>query len=464
MHELSNLSLWHATMSAEEWGPGRPALGSDLQVDVAIVGAGYTGMWTAYYLLQRDPSLRVALLEAQVVGFGASGRNGGWCSALLPMGLDAVAAQSSRSQAVRLQTVMHETVAEVGRVVQAEGIDCHFAHGGYLSLARSDIQMQRERAHVQHLQSYGFTDDDYRTLSKEEALQRCAASNVVGGAFTPHCAAIHPARLARGLARTIERMGATIYEHTPVVEISPRTVRTHLGTVKADVVVRATEAFTPSLAGTQAAGGADLLADDRHRAAARRVLAGDRAGPTRDLQRRPPHDRLRAAHGRQPVRVRRARRLVSLGQRHQAVLRPRLTRARSHPRHVARALPGHRRGGHHSSLGRPGGRRSRLVVPRRLRSQQRSCVGGRGFFQVSDGVGTTNLSGRTLADLITNTPSELATLPWVGHRSRKWEPEPLRFLGINTMAYLPIGADRHEERHGTASKWREAIMNRLLGH
>ena len=83
---------------------------------------------------------------------------------------------------------------------------------------------------------------------------------------------------------------------------------------------------------------------------------------------------------------------------------------------------------------------------------------------VGDGVGTSNLAGRTLADLITGTDSELTTLPWVGHRSRRWEPEPLRFIGINTMAYLPIGADRHEERCGEPSKWREAIMSRLLGH
>ena len=461
MHELSNLSLWHATMSAEEWGPGRPALGSDLQVDVAIVGAGYTGMWTAYYLLQRDPSLRVALLEAQVVGFGASGRNGGWCSALLPMGLDAVAAQSSRSQAVRLQTVMHETVAEVGRVVQAEGIDCHFAHGGYLSLARSDIQMQRERAHVQHLQSYGFTDDDYRTLSKEEALQRCAASNVVGGAFTPHCAAIHPARLARGLARTIERMGATIYEHTPVVEISPRTVRTHLGTVKADVVVRATEAFTPSLAGLgrevapiyslmiateplpdefwQATGlgqratfndGRHMIVYGQRTADNRFAFGGRGAWYHWGSAIKPSYDRDSRVHA-----------LIhdTLRELFPAIGEAAITHRWGGPVGAARDWWCHAGFDRTSGLASAGG-------------------------YVGDGVGTTNLSGRTLADLITNTPSELATLPWVGHRSRKWEPEPLRFLGINTMAYLPIGADRHEERHGTASKWREAIMNRLLGH
>jgi len=146
MHELSHLSLWHATMTDEEWGPGRPAISGDIDADVAIVGAGYTGMWTAYYLLQRDPSLKVVLLEANVVGFGASGRNGGWCSGLLPMGLDAIAAESSRDEAVRLQRAMFDTVGEVARVVASEGIDCHWQQGGWVAVARNELQMQRMRS------------------------------------------------------------------------------------------------------------------------------------------------------------------------------------------------------------------------------------------------------------------------------------------------------------------------------
>ncbi|MDP2293443.1 MAG: FAD-dependent oxidoreductase [Actinomycetota bacterium] len=459
MHELSNLSLWHSTMSADEWGPGRTALGADLQVDVAIVGAGYTGLWTAYYLLQRDPSLRIAILEAQVVGFGASGRNGGWCSALLPMSLDAMAAESSRSQAARLQTVMHETVAEVGRVVAAEGIECDFAHGGYLSLARSQVQLQRERDHVAHLHSYGFTDDDYRMLSADETIERCGATKVVGGAFTPHCAAIHPARLARGLARTVERMGATIYEHTPVVELSPRSVRTHLGTVTADVVVRATEAFTPALPGLrraiapvfslmiateplpesfwQQAGLRDrsTFNDGRHmivygqRTADDRFAFGGRGAWYHWGSRiKPEYDRDERVHG-----------LIhrTLREMFPAIGDAEIT---------------HRWGG---AVGAP---RDWWCSAHFDRSTGMASAGG----YVGDGVGTTNLSGRTLADLITDTPSELVSLPWVGHRSPKWEPEPLRFVGINTMAYLPIGADRHEEHTGSPSKWREAIMNRLI--
>lgn len=459
MHELSNLSMWHATMSADEWGPGRPALGSDLAVDIAIVGAGYTGMWTAYYLLQRDPSLHIALLEAQVVGFGASGRNGGWCSALLPMGLDAIARESSRDQAARLQSAMHATVAEVARVVSSEGIQCDFAKGGYLNLARSELQLQREREHVAQMHSYGFSDDDYRLLTKDDTTERCAADHVLGGGFTPHCAAIHPARLARGLARTIERMGATIYEHTPVVEVSPHTVRTHLGLIKADVVVTATEAFTPSLAGM-----------GRAIAPIYSLMIATEPLPDELWQQIGLHERATFNDGRHMIVYgqRTADNRFAFGGRGAwyhwgSTIKPQYDRdERVHKLihdallEMFPALGGaaitHRWGGP------VGAARDWWCAARFERSTGLATAGG----YVGDGVSTTNLSGRTLADLITGTESELTTLAWVGHRSRKWEPEPLRFIGINTMAYLPIGADRHEQRRGTPSRWREAVMGRLL--
>src|SRR4051812_14397632 len=120
---LRRLSLWHETVP----GPltPRPALDRDLDVDVAIVGAGYTGLWTAYYLARADPTLRVAVVEAQVAGFGASGRNGGWCSALFASAHERVAQVSSRAGAVDLQRALFATVDEVGRVAAAEGIDAH---------------------------------------------------------------------------------------------------------------------------------------------------------------------------------------------------------------------------------------------------------------------------------------------------------------------------------------------------
>jgi len=461
MRELSDLSLWHSTMSDEEWGPARAPLRGDLEVDVAIVGAGYTGLWTAYYLSQRDPKLRIALLEATAVGFGASGRNGGWCSAILPMGLDAMAAKSSRDGAIRMQSAMHETVREVGRVVQVEEIDCHFTQGGYLSLCRSDIQLGRESDHTKHLQSYGFTDADYRMLSRDEALEKCGAAGVVGASFTPHCAVIHPARLARGLARVVERAGATIYEHSPVTAIKPHSVRTAAGTVTADFVVRATEAFTPALRGMRRAVAPiyslmiateplpksfwdearlderSTFNDGRHmiiygqRTADDRFAFGGRGARYHwGSKVRPEYDRNEGVHN-----------LIydTLRELFPAMGDAKIT---------------HRWGGAvaatrdwwcHASLDRATGIAS---------------AGG----YLGDGVSTTNIAGRTLADLITKTDSDLTTLPWVGHQSRKWEPEPLRFIGINSIVRLPIGADRHEERKGKRSRWREAILNKLTGH
>ena len=106
------------------------------RTDVAIVGAGYTGLWSAYYLKRAEPSLTITIFEAEVAGFGASGRNGGWCigdawgtAALLDD-------PETRSRGVALKRALFDTVDEVGRVSQAEDIDCHYARGGTLRLYR----------------------------------------------------------------------------------------------------------------------------------------------------------------------------------------------------------------------------------------------------------------------------------------------------------------------------------------
>ena len=460
MHELSNLSLWHATMTDDEWGPPRAALGGDVEADVAIIGAGYTGLWTAYYLLERDPALRVVVLDANVVGFGASGRNGGWCSALLPMSIDAVAAASSREDAARLQRAMHDTVDEVGRVTAAEGIDCHYAKGGFLSLARNPVHSQRHLARIENVRSYGFDERDFRLLDATEASEQCNATNVLGGLYTPHCAAIHPARLARGLARVVEGRGATIYEHTPVVEIAPHEVRTRTATVRARHIVRATEAFTGSIRGEgrQVAPiyslmiATEPLPDDVW------AQIGLHDRPTFNDNRHMVIYGQRTADGRFAFGGRGA--WYHWGSR----IRPEFDRSdRIHDMlHatlrelfpvIGDAAVTHRWGG-------------AVAAPRDWwchatydRSTGIASAGG----YVGDGVGTTNLSGRTLADLLTGTDSDLVSLPWVGHRSRKWEPEPFRFVGINTMVLLPAGSDRHESRKGTPSKWRDAIVDRITG-
>src|SRR5437899_2593121 len=193
-----DLSLWWSTL------PGsiarREPLPGDRDADVAIVGAGYTGLWTAYYLAKADPTLRVVVLEKEVAGFGASGRNGGWCSALFPASTAKVARQSSRTAAIALQRAMHDTVDEVGKVAADEGIDCHYAKGGTVGLIRTASQRQRALDEIAEARSWGFGDDDLRLLSADEARQGVGATSVLGATYTPHCAAIHPARVVRGPA------------------------------------------------------------------------------------------------------------------------------------------------------------------------------------------------------------------------------------------------------------------------
>ena len=156
MSDYRTLSFWHDTF------PGsldrRPALPGDRDADVCIVGAGYTGLWTAYYLAAADPSLRVVVLESETAGFGASGRNGGWCSALFPSSMAAVARRSDRDRALALHRAMTATVDEVGRVAAEEGIDCHFDKGGTITLARTPVQVERARAAVAEARAWGLGD------------------------------------------------------------------------------------------------------------------------------------------------------------------------------------------------------------------------------------------------------------------------------------------------------------------
>src|SRR5215211_7099493 len=170
--------------------PKAPVCG-DLDVEVAIVGAGYTGLWTAYYLAVADPTLRIAVLEAEIAGFGASGRNGGWCSALFPVSKAQLARRHGRDAAIAMQRAMNATVGEVGTVAAAEGIDAHWALGGTAVLATAPSQVPRLRAWVEDERSWGF--DEVEWLSAGDAPVR--AAGLRGAAYTPHCAAIHPGRL-----------------------------------------------------------------------------------------------------------------------------------------------------------------------------------------------------------------------------------------------------------------------------
>ena len=242
--DYRHLSLWWDEVG--EVTP-RPSLAGDIDVDVAIVGGGFTGLWTAYYLLSIDPTLRVAVLEREVVGFGASGRNGGWCSALFAASDERIARQHGLPAALAMRHAMQHTVDEVGQVAAAEGIECGYAKGGSVTAARSPAQVARAHREIAAARTLGTAEEDLRWLDATEARSLLGAEGVLGATFTPHCAALQPALLARGLGHAIERRGAQVYERTPVIAFDAGRVHTPDATVRAEVVVRALEGYTAQL-------------------------------------------------------------------------------------------------------------------------------------------------------------------------------------------------------------------------
>ena len=445
-----SLSFWHDTVP-DDLTPRAPLPG-DLDVDVAIIGGGLTGLWTAYYLLERDPQLRIAVLEKHIAGFGASGRNGGWCSALFPTGASGLEKRHGRDAAVAMRAAMVATVDEVGRVTAAEGINCDFKRGGTLVFARSRTQLAAARAEIAEAERFG--------VDRLELRDAPGASGALGAMFDPACARLHPAKLVRGLARVIERRGVAIYEQTEVLRWGSGEVHTTRGTVHCSTVVVALEGYGATLAqahrtvlplyslmiateplddATWNAMGIEhgqTFSDYRHL-----LVYGQRTADNR------------VAFGGRGARYHFGSAIHSEYDRAPAVFEHlRRTLADLFPQTVDAAVT-HRWGGP-------------LGVPRDWHASVRfdaatgiATAGG----YVGDGLSTTNLAGRTLADLITGTRSPLTQLPWVGHDSGRWELEPLRFIGANLGLVAMTVADVEESithRPSIAAK----LMAPLTGH
>ena len=454
------MSLWWDTLPEDLQTAHRPVLSRDLDVDIAIVGAGYTGLWTAYYLTENNPDLSIAVIDAHVVGFGASGRNGGWCSALFPTSIDKLARYHGNEAGLAMQHAMHDTVAEVGRVIRHEAIDCDWQSGGTITLARSPLQSLRASEEIAAWRRWGFGPADYDLLDRDSAQQRVGATNVLGATYTPHCASLHPAKLVRSLANLVESRGVSIYENTTAMKISPGHVETSAGNIKATVIVRATEGYTPSLKGHRRA-----IAPVYSLMLATEPLS-DSVWDEIGLSARETFTDFRnlIIYGQRTA----DNRLAFGGRGAPYHFGSRITPAFDHNEHVHSALHDvlldlfprlqgarvtHRWGG-------PLGIARDWMASCGLDSRTGLAWSG-GY--VGDGVGTSNLGGRTLAHLITAQTSELTKLPWVNHRSPRWEPEPLRWMGANAGLQAMTIADMTEARTGKPSRLAN-MVNKFLGH
>ena len=445
VRRVGDVSFWYADHGMPQ--QRRQALRSEVHADVAIIGAGFTGLWTAYYLRQAAPELRVVVVEKEFAGFGASGRNGGWCMGTFGWDHQRFAKTHGRARVLDMVKALEGTVSEIARVCEREGIDADLSPTEELILATNPSQLERLQTEIDDRRTWGDAHR-LRELSADEVRQRVNVPDVLGAVTVSGMLRVQPAKLVRGLADAVERAGVTIFEDTDVLRYASSRVTTAQGVVHAPIILRATEGFTATLPGykrdwlpvnsAQIAtvplppeawaeigwDGHELIGDMANgycycqRTREGRITVGSRGVPYRfgsNMDRNGEPD---------PVTI---DRLTDILKKHFPV-------AARYP--IEHAWCGV------------------VAVPRdwcpTVGLDRETGLGWAGGY-VGEGVSTSNLAGQTLADLALDRATDLTTLPWVNRKVRRWEPEPVRWLGIHAMYGLLNAADRHETRRGTAA-------------
>ena len=456
MSSYRGLSLWHDT-AGEEFVP-RPPLDGDVEVDVAIVGAGFTGLWAAYHLMKIDSSLKIAVVESQIAGFGASGRNGGWASTLYPVSNSRLAVEAGPNAPAAIRAALLESLDGIERFCLENAVDANFVRGGRISVARTKMQFRGLTEQVKDDRNFGSESE---LLSKSEVTAKLDMAGAVGGAFDPTCARIQPTKLVRGLARVLGDAGVLIYEKTRAKSIEPRLVITDRGRVRARFVIRATEGFTPTLnrgkskreiapvyslmVATEPLPSSiweqiglrscETFTEARHlivygqRTADDRLAVGGRGAPYfYGSKIAPGQDQDPRVHGG-------LRKLIR--EWFPEVKNHVFTHAWGGPLGISRDWHPHVNFDPSTGLASAGG-------------------------YVGDGVTTSYLAGATLASLILDTKNEFTELPFVNHQSRLWEREPIRWLAVNAGLLAMSVADREESITRRPSRIAKA-MAPLLG-
>lgn len=437
----------------------RPSLQGDATADVAIIGAGYTGLWTAYYLRKAAPELRVVVLEKAFAGYGASGRNGGWCMGTFSWNHERYAKTHGRQKVLDMVKALESAVPEIARVCAQEGIDADLRDTEELTLATNPSQLQRLHEEFEYRQHWG-DGHRIRLLNADEIRQRVNVPNALGAVAVSGMMRIQPAKLVRGLAEAVERAGVEIYEDTAVQAYSASQVTTAQGRVRAPIILRATEGFTATLPGfkrdvlplnsAQIAtvplppeawakigwDGHELIGDLANgycycqRTREGRITVGGRGVPYR-------YGSAMDRNGTPDA--------VTIDRLH-TILKTYFPAAAHYPID-------------HAWCGVVGVPRDWCASVGLDRETGLGWAGG----YVGEGVSTSNLAGQTLADLALGRDTALTSLPWVNRRVRRWEPEPLRWLGIHAMYTLLLAADRHEAKQGSAATRLAKLGNWITG-
>ena len=425
---MAQVSYWLETCGEDL--VARSRLAGDRVVDVAILGGGFSGLWTAYHLLRARPDLEVAIVEREVCGYGASGRNGGWCSPRFPLEPAALISRFGIDGARAILKSVEAAAAYVGEICEREGIDAHYRTTGVLSLARSPKQAASLSNTLATFARLGM-DGPLRLLSAGEAFERVHATNIHAGLSTSIGAAVHPGRLARGLARVVERLGGTIYEGTAATKLrtgADAAIVTAAGDLSARLAVVAageayltglprfhrsllpmssmivlTEPLSESLWSELGWQGGECLSSLAHtknyltRTADGRILYGSRG-----------------------ANYRFGSRMDDAAIRDETVFEWMCGCVREWWPALEGVRFTHAWGGY---LGIPRDWMPTVTFDRQSRLAQLHGYTGRG-------VATSSLFGKLLGGLITDQCTGLEKLPFHRSEGKRWEPEPFRWLGV----------------------------------
>jgi glycine/D-amino acid oxidase-like deaminating enzyme len=420
-----NRSLWQGN----ERISFRKTLQTNRSFDVAIIGGGFSGLWSAYHLKQIQPSLSIAIFESNYVGFGASGRNGGWASAEYPTSSNRLIKEHGLRVYKNLRKCLIESVDEIGEIAKKNNWEIEYAKGGSLVFATNDAQLSRISAEV---------DSEHQFLNSTEVKQLLNVDNIKGGLFTPHCAALNPFKLTRFLAQSLEALGVEIFENSKVEEIADKKISVNGFDVDCEISIRATEAFTARkwMKNQQIPIYSLMVATE--------PLTADQLLQIRNKQRATFQEAChlityaqitgdnRLAIGGRGVRYKLFSHLSErseIDNRMHAALERRALRW--FPQFVGITFP-YRWGGP-------------VALTRRWQSylnfdqsSGRAAIGG----YVGDGVTLSYLAAKTLAQKFNNV--EILDLPFVNQKIGRWEPEPIRYLAVNAGFKATVAADVEE--------------------
>lgn len=417
------------------------ALDATASFDVAIVGGGFTGLWTAWWLLQHAPELSVGLFEQRQLGFGASGRNGGWLSSKT-VGLRKVLANSpgGRQSVREMDDVLRRSPAEVVDLLGCENIEGR--RGGWMQIARSESERRRLGAYIESSREWGVPSSSLRMLTAEEAYERVRAAGLTGAIYSPDGYTVNPALVVKELADRVLQSGAQIFTNSRAEGISDGQISVNGHRVVARTVVVATEAYTVQEKGqrrrvlplSSELVVTDPLTDDQWDSVGWSGGEG-LAGTAHDYfyGQRTSDGRILIGGSGRPYRYGSSFDLdgrVDRGPVHRlaAVLKslfPGLEVALAHT--WSGVLGVARDWSPYVDLD-PGGRLMR--------------IGG----YAGQGVTGAYVAGQIAADLILGRDTQLAACPWVRRRPGPWEPEPLRWIGARGLYAAYNLADRREQR------------------